>query len=80
MAAQNTIGPLNFSTTKDRQHNPWLDPSQVKLDTRDTRELFHFLYELSGQFWYYDHDDEKKGDWRAFFESDLTAILAIISQ
>ena len=60
--------------------NPYLDPHKVKLDERKLPELMAFLAKISDQFWYYDLNDRKQGDWSDFFKTDLTALLASISQ
>lgn len=60
--------------------NPNLNPRSVKLDDRDMAGLLTMTSKLSDQFWYYDLNGQRKGDWSEFFETDLTAILAIISK
>lgn len=60
--------------------DPFLNPDKVKIDERSRAQLFTMLYKLSRQFWYYNSQGQKEGDWSAFFESDLTSLFAIISQ
>lgn len=60
--------------------NAYLDPSMIKLDGRSTPEMFAFITKLSKQFWFYNSEDQKEGDWSDFFKTDLTSVLANISQ
>lgn len=60
--------------------NPYLDTDRVKLEGRSREQLFVMLYRLSRQFWYFDKDDTRKGDWSTFFEKDLTSLLIIQGQ
>lgn len=69
-----------FSADRRSFQNPLLDPEQVPLDERSTTELINYLARLSTQFWYYDTDDKRQGDWSDFFHQDLSAILAVISE
>lgn len=39
-----------------------------------------YLAKIANQFWYYDLQDKKQGDWSDFFKTDQTALLATISQ
>lgn len=74
IAAFRSIGASQKSLS-----NQLLDPKNIKIDERSTSELLAFIAKLSSQFWYYDENDERNGDWSDFFKTDLTAILAIIS-
>ncbi|WP_305982791.1 hypothetical protein [Roseivirga thermotolerans] len=73
--------PFDFlSSSQNALINPYLDPKKVKLDERRDTELMAFLSKLAEQFWYYDTNDQKQGDWSDFFKTDLTALLATISE
>ncbi len=60
--------------------NGALDPENVLLDERSTPELLAFIAGLSRQFWFFDENDKKNGDWRDFFNKDLISLLAVIGQ
>lgn len=69
-----------YMASRQNFSSPELAPEKVRIDDRSTTALFAMLHKLSDQFWYYDQQGEKSGDWSAFFESDLTALVAIISE
>lgn len=79
MASKKHIALFSSSATQRSLENPYLDPSQTKLDSRGTSELLSFIAKLSEQFWYYDENDRKRGDWGDFFKTDLLTILATVA-
>lgn len=69
-----------FSASQRTLSSQYLDPSSVKIDDRSKQELLSFMAELSKQFWYYDENGQRNGDWSSFFQTDLTSLLALISE
>lgn len=45
-----------------------LRPERNPIDARRTEDLLLFVYEMAGQFAYYNYQNGVDGDWRAFFE------------
>lgn len=81
MKSVNHIDPLAFlSANQSDLVNKYLNPEGIKLDERSTSELLAFIIKLSKQFWYYNREDQTDGDWSDFFKTDLTALLANISE
>ncbi|WP_456459300.1 hypothetical protein [Reichenbachiella sp.] len=66
-------------TSQSQRENLLLYPDKVQLDERTMPEMLSYMEKVSRQFWYYDENDEKKGDWSDFFKTDMISLLAIIS-
>ncbi|MEO9481950.1 MAG: hypothetical protein ABJG47_00800 [Ekhidna sp.] len=69
-----------FAASQRTLSSQYLDPSSIKIDDRSTQELLSFMAELSKQFWYYNENGHRDGDWSSFFQTDLTSLLALISE
>ncbi len=69
-----------FAASQRTLTNPALDPSQIKVDDRSSSELLNFMAELAKQFWYYNEDGHRDGDWNDFFQTDLSSLLSLIAE
>ncbi|MEP1032653.1 hypothetical protein [Ekhidna sp.] len=69
-----------FSASQRTLSSLALDPSTVKIDDRSSTELLSFMAELAKQFWYYNEDGRRDGDWSDFFQTDMVSLLAVISE
>ncbi len=59
--------PLQRSgQTQSQRLLPALDPAFFKPDDRSAEEILAFAVEYAKELIYYDHNDEKAGDWQAF--------------
>lgn len=66
--------------TQEGRRRAELDPRHFVPDERDLADLILFGQRLARHIQYYDADNGKAGDWRVFFESDITANLAALSK
>lgn len=78
-ASHSALSQLTAATQKS-EVNDALSPDGIKLDDRSTEQLLYYLSTVATQFWYYDENDRKNGDWSDFFRTDIAAILAVVSQ
>lgn len=69
-----------FSASQRTSGSKSLDPTSVKIDERSTSELLNYMAKLSKQFWYYNENGHRDGDWSDFFQTDLVSLLALISE
>ncbi|WP_373553305.1 hypothetical protein [Haliscomenobacter sp.] len=56
-----------------------LIPSNLRLDERSMQDLIAFVGHLSEQVRFWNKDNEAKGDWTSFWESDDTTLFAIMA-
>ena len=69
-----------FCATAADLYNPALESNKVKLDNRSEADMFCYLSKLAREFWYYNLEGKRQGDWSDFFHSDMTALLLILSK
>lgn len=55
-----------------------LDPDYVQVDERSLADLLRRLIGLSEEVDYYNLENSISGDWRPFFENDLTSVIALM--
>ncbi|MBB6271272.1 hypothetical protein HDF26_001699 [Pedobacter cryoconitis] len=56
-----------------------LDTSYFGIDEKDAPDLFKLLYELCGQFNYYDETNHIQGDWQDFLSSDIDILIELLA-
>ncbi|WP_316815114.1 hypothetical protein [Pedobacter nyackensis] len=64
--------------SQSERYLPSLDTSYFGIDEKDSADLFKFLYELSGQFNYYNDANQISGDWKDFLSSDIDILIALL--
>jgi len=72
--------PLQHPGTQQQDRLPAsLMPGELSLDERSMEQLIAFAGTLSTHIRYFNADNKASGDWLSFWQSDLTALLAIIA-
>jgi len=72
--------PLQHPGTQQQDRLPAsLMPGGLPLDERSMEQLIAFAGTLSTHIRYFNADNKASGDWIPFWQSDLTALLAIIA-
>ncbi len=79
MASKN-LSTLTDGTSQSERNIGSLSPNQVKLDQRDLADLLRFVFELSGQFNYYNFSNQIDGDWSSLLKSDPNLLKILISE
>ncbi|HEX2535543.1 MAG TPA: hypothetical protein VHK69_17485, partial [Chitinophagaceae bacterium] len=54
-------------------------PENLRLDNRSTEDLLAFAAQMAGHVRYWNPEHKEGGDWTSFWESDATALLAIVA-
>lgn len=73
--------PLTRSGTNQEQRRlPALQGDTFRLDEREPADLILFAERLSRQIQHYDLNNVIDGDWLPFFSSDISAVLAGLSE
>src|SRR5688572_14451520 len=57
-----------------------LSADYFRIDERDTTDLILFAQRFARHIRYYDIGNQPAGDWTPFFSSDITAVLAGMSE
>lgn len=71
--------PLIHDGTQQRERLlQALVPDNLKLDNQSIEELVAFAGKFAKQIRFWDENNEPNGDWTNFWESDTTALLAIM--
>ena len=56
-----------------------LSPDFIGIDERKLPDLLEWAKNFAGELQYYNIENEPDGDWKAFFENDISAIISEIS-
>ncbi len=74
-------GVLSRSGTAQTDRDPAeRDPAFFRLDERDTADLILFARRFAKHLKYYDPNNVVTGDWTAWFDRDISAILASLTK
>jgi hypothetical protein len=77
---QTSVHPLEREGTAQRERLlKAILPENLLLDNRNIADLLAFAGEYAGQIRYWNQDNAPDGDWTAFWEQDVTALLAIVA-
>ncbi|MCJ8208329.1 hypothetical protein MUY27_01325 [Mucilaginibacter sp. RS28] len=57
-----------------------LFPENFRIDEKDGVDLLRYLYELAGEFNFYNTKNEIEGDWRDFFQTNANLLILITSR
>ncbi len=71
---------LEDGTNQKERRIDSLSPRFIKPDDRDIPDLLNFIFELCGQFNYYNFSDTIDGDWRDLLKSDPNILIILISR
>ena len=59
---------------------PAVDPDYAKIDDKSFEDLVYFAGQFAELIDYYDINNERDGNWKAFFDNDVTSQLTLISK
>lgn len=80
MACSDNRHPLKRGGTSQQQRLlDGMKPGYAAIDERDEADWMVFASEFSAYLSYYNADDVAQGNWKPFFENDLSAVLASIA-
>ncbi|MDZ7695053.1 MAG: hypothetical protein U5K69_28705 [Balneolaceae bacterium] len=72
--------PLVRDGVSQHQRTPEaLNPVYVKVDERSLADLLRFVIRYAELLQYYKLDNTPDGDWRSFFEKDMTSIIVMLT-
>ena len=76
-----TRNPLRRDGTSQSQRFPAaLEENYFKIDERSAEDFLLFAYRYSELINYYDADNQIDGDWKAFFEKDISIVIARVAK
>lgn len=72
--------PLQRGGTSQRERSlAGLNPGYARVDEHDYQDWIFFANEFAGFLNYFNQSDEKAGDWKAFFSSDVSSQLGSVA-
>ncbi|MDI6401889.1 hypothetical protein QLX67_07780 [Balneolaceae bacterium ANBcel3] len=71
---------IHHGTNRIQRRKNRPDPDKVQLDERTLPELMKYVLDYSESLQYYNFKQEAEGNWRPFFEKDISFLIAFLSQ
>lgn len=67
-------------TGRHERMPPLLDPDSIRIDERTEADFLKYILDYSESLQHFNESNEPSGNWRAFFEKDVSVLIAMLSK